>query len=90
MKNTATIHEGREKVTFGSFILEALKRSNHVPSPDKYNIPGIKSMIGGRIGERIMTEPDIKEKMTIPGPGTYKVNATDLSNKGHYVLSTVR
>ena len=47
-------------------------------------------MIGGRIGERIMTEPDIKEKMTIPGPGTYKVNATNLSNKGHYVLSTVR
>jgi hypothetical protein len=90
LANTSTIHEGRDKVTFGSFILDALKRSKNVPSPDKYTISSNRTPIGGQIGQRIKTEPDAKEKRTIPGPGTYKLNATDLSNKGQYILSTVK
>jgi hypothetical protein len=55
--------------------LEALKRNKEVPSPDKYNIPNIHKPIGGRMGERIKTDFSLKEKKTIPGPGTYKLTA---------------
>jgi hypothetical protein len=40
--------------------MEALKRNRDVPSPNKYNIPQVLNKKGGRIGEKIKTEPDLK------------------------------
>jgi hypothetical protein len=37
--NITTLGVGREKVTFGSFLLETLKKNRDIPSPDRYNLP---------------------------------------------------
>lgn len=42
------------------------------------------------MGERIKTDFDMKEKKSIPGPGSYKLNGTEIGNKGLYVLSTLK
>jgi hypothetical protein len=42
------------------------------------------------MGIRIKTEPNIKEKETIPGPGSYNLKGIQLGNKGTYVLSTLK
>jgi hypothetical protein len=42
------------------------------------------------MGERIKTDFDLKEKVLIPGPGSYRLNAVQIGNKGSYVLSSLR
>ena len=44
---------------------------------------------GGGMGERIKTDFDLKYKKSIPGPGTYKLTATEIG-KGSYMLSTYK
>jgi len=42
------------------------------------------------MGERIKTDFDAKQKILIPGPGSYKLNAIQIGNKGSYVLSSLK
>jgi hypothetical protein len=87
--STATFHEGRDKVTFGSFLLEALKRKRDVPSPDRYSPKIPYSTIGGKMGTRITTDPSMRTK-DVPGPGAYQLKSIQLENRGHYALSTIK
>jgi hypothetical protein len=89
LTSTASFHEGRDRVTFGSFLLETLKRKKDLPSPDRYNPQKPYSTIGGKMGIRMQTDPTIKSK-DFPGPGSYKLNSIQLGNRGHYVLSTLK
>jgi hypothetical protein len=74
-QNTTSLGQGRDKVLFGSF-LGACKISKNIPSPNKYDIKLPFSKIGGRMGERIVTEPDLKYQKSIPGPGEYQLTVT--------------
>lgn len=87
--NTTTIAPGRDEVTFGSFLVDALKRNKFVPSPDRYDVPAVKNRRGGGIGHRIHTDFEHKYKRSIPGPGSYDLKATEIKN-GHYFLSTFK
>lgn len=42
------------------------------------------------MGQRIKTDYDEKEKKQIPGPGSYKLNGTEIGHKGAYVLSNLK
>jgi hypothetical protein len=77
-------------VAFGSFIWESLKKTKDNPSPNKYNVESKHSHIGGKMGERIKTDPDAKYKRSIPGPGSYKLEATEMKTTGNYILSTFK
>lgn len=87
--NTTSFGPGREKVSFGSFIWEALKRTKNTPSPDKYLLPAQRIRIGGKMGERIRTDPDARYKATLPGPAAYKLDCTEMK-QGNYILSTFK
>jgi hypothetical protein len=67
-----------------------MKKSKETPSPNKYNISNTHQIVGGRIGERIKTEPALKEKKMIPGPGSYKLDAIQMKDRGSYVLSSYK
>ena len=78
-------------MTFGSFLIETLRRKRNLPSPDKYNPVKKKVIIGCGIANRIETDPIMKEKKSVPGPGAYNLNGVDLSAKsGQYILSNFR
>lgn len=89
-KNSISIGEGRERVTFGSFLLEAIKRNKDIPSPDRYNLSAKRAGVGGGMGPKIITDFQLKYKRSIPGPGTYKLTGNDLCSQGHYLLSHFR
>ena len=89
-KNVSSIGPGRDQVTFGSFLLEALKRTKNSPSPDRYNPQVPKSSLGGGMGQRIKTDPNVREKKDIPGPGTYKLTSIEIANQGRYALSNFK
>lgn len=74
-KNGISIGVGREKVTFGSFLLQALKKTKNMPSPDKYNPMVANLPKGGSMHIRLKTDFDLKEKKLVPGPGSYKLSA---------------
>lgn len=74
LTNTTSIHYGREKVTFGSFLLETLKQKRNLPGPEKYLVARPFKTIGGKMGRRIETDYDIKVKNT-PGPGSYQLKS---------------
>lgn len=61
-----------------------------MPSPDRYNIKLPYSKLGGNMGKRISTEPDLKYKRSVPGPGHYKLTVTEMSQTGSYILSTYK
>jgi len=48
-----------------------------------------KTKIGGNLGERLKTDFDLKYRKEVPGPGTYKLGATEIGN-GTYFLSTYK
>lgn len=39
---------------------------------------------------RLKTDFDLKEKKLVPGPGSYKLTAMEVGNKGHYPLSNMK
>ena len=45
--------------------------------------------VGGNFGERVKTDFSLKYHKEIPGPGAYKVTATEMG-KGTYWLSTYK
>lgn len=59
-KNVTSMAPGREKVTFGSFLLEALKQNKNSPSPDRYNPVISNHQTGGGMGYRIKTDPGLR------------------------------
>jgi hypothetical protein len=60
-----------------------------MPSPDKYDIKIAKNRIGGKIGERTITDYTEKSS-TLPGPAHYQVSATNMVKNQSYVLSTFK
>jgi hypothetical protein len=52
-----------------------MKRSKQSPSPNNYKVPNYRSKIGGRMGEKIKTDLQLKYKNSLPGPGTYKLDS---------------
>jgi hypothetical protein len=77
---------GRNKVKFGSFLGIGI---NGVPSPTTYRIKAeyYYDKRGGKMAIRLPTEIDVLTKKVTPGPGTYKLNATEMKGSGSYVLS---
>jgi hypothetical protein len=67
-EGTPSFGFGRENVQFGSF-LQGTKTAKFVPSPNKYDIRLPYSHLGGKIGERLTTEPNLKRNKLTPGPG---------------------
>lgn len=55
-----SIGVGRDQATFGSFLLEVLKRNRNVPSPDRYEANHKQSVPGGHMGSRIKTDVTAK------------------------------
>lgn len=55
-----SIGVGRDQATFGSFLLEALKRNRDVPSPDRYDAHEKRSVPGGNMGDRLKTDMNLK------------------------------
>ena len=41
---------------FGSYLKEAEKKGEKLPSPNKYNVSSPKDHLGGLIGVRVKTE----------------------------------
>lgn len=42
--------------------MESIKRSKNLPSPDRYHVKVGYSKLGGYMGERIATDPDLRYK----------------------------
>lgn len=66
---------GRDKVMFGSYLKEAEKKAEKIPSPNKYNVCSPKDHLGGLIGMRVKTEEDLRRDKTNPGPGSYHLHS---------------
>jgi hypothetical protein len=47
---------GRDKVLFGSYMEEARKKGDKLPSPNKYDVVVAKSRQGGLMGVRLKTD----------------------------------
>jgi hypothetical protein len=71
-------------------LLEALKKTRNMPSPDKYNPHLQSSLKGGGMYSRLNTDFNLKEKKLVPGPGSYQLTAVEVGNKGRYPLSTMK
>jgi len=61
-----------------------------MPSPDIYNPLVQNTPKGGGMHSRLKTDFDLKEKKLVPGPGSYKLTAMEVGNKGHYPLSNMK
>ncbi len=47
---------GRDKVLFGSYLEEAMKKGDKLPSPNRYDVVVAKSRQGGLMGIRLKTD----------------------------------
>jgi hypothetical protein len=88
--NTPIFGYGRDKVLFGSYLNDAKKKGEKLPSPNKYYIKPPRSRVGGQIGVRLKTEFDANKDKLYPGPGTYKLNVMEMANSSAFVLSTFK
>ena len=72
---------------FGYF-LETAERLKKMPAPNHYKIK-LKTMSkrGGRISERLPTDIDQIKRKKVPGPGTYNLKGTNLSESGSFFLA---
>ena len=88
--HTISFSQGRDSVKFGYFLNSAQKLKT-LPSPQTYSVNLKKfSKRGGRIAAKLPTEIDISLKKKVPGPGTYKLDATEMKSSGSYILSRYR
>lgn len=74
--HSPTFGLSRDTILFGSYLTEAKKRAEQLPSPSKYDIKLPKTRVGGHISIRMETEPSSKLKP--PGPGAYNLDSIDM------------
>lgn len=84
--NTISFHVGRNKAKFGSFMYDS-DQKKYDPSPNSYIIKAHYSRKGGKMAVRLPSQIDLLIKKKNPGPGTYKLDATEMKGSGSYIIS---
>ena len=58
--------------------MQALKSNKGKPAPNHYTLEAQLMKVGGDLGhqERMGSDPSLRAKKDVPGPGSYKTKAT--------------